>query len=309
MGEPTTSEPPPGAAAGPGGPLPAGPPQDSDDTRGVHLGVLYRHPVTVSLTITGLIAGFVIGTIVSGALIGAAVAAGVLALAALIVWLIASSRAKEDFLRAYAAARGLAREGRGSLPPATPLLRRGDDRYATERMRGGLPGGETGTLAHYTYEEESRDSKGNKQTTYYHFTVAICEIPECAVRVGELYCQRRFGFRFLDGFEDAFRSKRRVELESEQMDKRFETFADDDTDPNWLRQLFEPSFIVYLAEKAPESFAFELVAGLLCVNVKGHASSSAELDAVCEAAATVARRLREESAEQAVAGGPPAPAV
>ena len=307
MGEPTSSEAPPGAPASPQGPLPAGPPQDADDTRGKHLGALYRHPLTISLALTGAITGFVVGTLVWGAPIGGAIAAGILLLAALIVWLMASSRAKEDFLRAYAEARGLAREGRGPLPPATPLLRRGDDHYATERMRGALPGGETGTLAHYTYEEESRDSKGNKQTTYYHFTVVICEIPECAVRVGELYCQRRFGFRFLDGFEDAFRTKQRVEFESEHMDRRFETFADDDADPNWLRQLFEPSFIVYLAESAPESLAFELVAGLLCVNVKGHSDSSAELDALCEAAATVVRRLREESAEQPV--GAPSPPV
>jgi hypothetical protein len=172
-------------------------------------------------------------------------------------------------------------------------------------MDGVLPGGEPGTLAHYTYEETSRDSKGNRQTTHYHFTVALCEVHECAARVAELYCQRRVGFRFLDGFEDAFRTKRRVEVESDAMDKRFETFADADTDPNWLRQLFGPSFIVWLAEHAPQNFAFEFVAGALCVNVKGHADSAAELDALCEAAAAVARRLREEAAELPVGGPPP----
>src|SRR5918992_2381976 len=171
-------------------------------------------------------------------------------------------------------------------------------------MGGALPGGEPGPPAHYTYEEISRDSKGRRQTSHYHFTVALCEVPESAVRVGELYCQRRVGFRFLDGFEDVFRRKQRVEVESEAMDKRFETFADADADPNWLRQLFAPSFIVWLSEHAPENFAFELVAGALCVNVKGHADSAAELDALCEAAAAVARRLREESAEVPV-GGPP----
>jgi hypothetical protein len=277
-------------------------PLDDDDTRNAHLRALSRHPVFLSLTLTGLITGFVVATLVAGPLIGAAVAFGVLMVALAVILVMAGSRAKEDFLRAYAQARGLTRRGRSGLPPATPLLRRGDDRYASERMDGVLPGGDQGTLAHYTYEETTRDSKGNRQTTYYHFTVALCEVPESAIRVGELYCQRRFGFRFLDGFEDAFRRKQRVELESEAMDKRFETFADADTDPNWLRQLFEPSFIVWLSEQAPESLAFELVAGALCVNVKGHADSAAELDAICEAASTVARRLREESAEQAVAG-------
>jgi hypothetical protein len=312
MADSTRSVPPLGATGaatgGSGAPATGSPPVplDDDDTRGADLRALSRHPVTISLTITGLIAGFVVGTLVAGPPIGTAVAAGVVLVALAVIWLMANSRAKEDFLRAYAEARGLTRLGRGDLPPATPLLRRGDDNYASERMRGALPGGEPGTLAHFTYEEESYDSKGRKQTTYYHFTVVLCEVPESAVRIGELYCQRRVGFRFLDGFEDAFRRKQRVELESEAMDKRFETFADADADPNWLRQLFAPSFIVWLSDHAPENFAFELVAGALCVNVKGHADSATELDALCESAAAVARRVREESAEQLV-GRVPAP--
>jgi hypothetical protein len=280
-------------------------PVDDHDTRNAHLRALARNPFFVSLTLTGMIAGFVFGTLAAGALIGAAVAFGVLMIGLVVILAIATSRAKEDFLRAYAQGRSLTRKGRGSLIPATPLLRRGDDRYATERMDGVLPGGEPGTLAHYTYEETHRDSDGDRQTTYVHFTVVVCEVPESALRVGELYCQRRFGFRFMDGFEDAFRRKQRVEVESEMMDKRFETFADADADPNWLRQLFEPSFIVWLGEHAPEDFAFEIVAGVLCVNVKGHADSAAELDAICEAASAVARRLREESTEQPVTGAPP----
>ena len=184
---PAASAPPPGAGSAATGPLPPGPPLDEDDTRGVHLRRLAGHPVTISLTITGAIAGFVIGTIAAGAPIGGAAAGAVLVLALVIVWVMASSRAKEDFLNAYAGARGLVREGRGGLPPATPLLRRGDDRYATERMRGTLPGGEPGTLAHYTYEESSTDSKGNRHTTYYHFTVVLCDCSESAVQVAELY--------------------------------------------------------------------------------------------------------------------------
>lgn len=283
------------------------PPLDDDDTRGAHMRALGRHPVTVSLTITGVIAGFVIGTLAAGAPIGGAAAGGVLVIALIVVWALASQRAKEDFLNAYAGSRGLAREGRGSLAPVTPLLRRGDSRYATERMTGRLAGSEPGTLAHYTYEVKSTDSEGNRETTYYHFTVGICSVPESAVKTSELYCQRRFGFRFMDGFEDAFRRKQRVEVESELMDKRFETFAGADADANWLRQLFAPSFVVWLGEQAPESFAFELVAGGLVTNAKGHLDSAAELDAFCEATAMVAKRIREESLEQAVGGGAPSP--
>jgi hypothetical protein len=302
--QPPPSQPPPGGehevevVAPPSAPIPL----DADDTRGTHLKSLFRSPWTISLTITGLIIGFVAGTLAAGAPIGGAVAGGVLVLALIIVWAIATGRAKEDFLNAYAGGRGLVRQGKGPLEPMTPLLRRGDDRYADERMTGRLAGVEPGTLAHYTYEDRSTDSEGNQETTYYHFTVGICAVPESAVKTSELYLQRRFGFRFMDGFEDAFRRKQRVEVESELMDKRFETFADANADALWLRQLFSPSFIVWLGEQAPDGFAFELVAGGLVTNVKGHLKSAAELDAFCAATATVAKRLRDESTEQAVGG-------
>ncbi|MGI8462152.1 MAG: hypothetical protein ACR2OC_11060 [Solirubrobacterales bacterium] len=287
----------PGAAEA-GVPAAAGAlPADDDDTRGVHLRKIGFHPVTLTLAIIAMIAGFVIGTLAVGAAVGGAAAAGVLLLAVVIVWLMASSRAQEDFFNSYAQGRGLVRQGRGDLGPLTPLLCRGDDRYATERISGTLPGGEPGTLAHYTYEEIHTDSEGDRTTTYINFTVVVCQVAESAAKVRELICQRRFGFRFMDGFEDSFRTKKRIEVESEAMDKRFETFADPGTDPVWLRQLFEPSFIVWLAEQAPESFAFELVAGNLVTNVKGHADSAAELDAICEASSVVARRLREEALE------------
>ena len=297
------SEPPPGAheVSSPG-PAAAGPPADHDDTRGQHLRRFAGHPVTISLTLTLAIACFVIGTITVGVAVGGGAAAAAIVLAAIIVWVLASGRAKEDFLNAFAGSRGLVREGRGPLPPLTPLLRRGDDRYAVERMRGELAGSEPGVLAHYVYEETHTDSDGDRTTTEYQFTVGVCQVPESAMKTSELYLQRRFGFRFLDGFEDAFRRKQRVEVESEVMDKRFETFADPNTDANWLRQLFSPSFVIWLAEHAPESFAFELVAGGLVTNAKGHLKSAAELDAFCEATATVARRLREESLEAPVGG-------
>ena len=93
----------------------------------------------------------------------------------------------------------------------------------------------------------------------------------------------------------------------EALTERYEVFVGPEQDQNWLRQLFSPSFIVWLAESAPEWFRFELVDGYLCCYVKGHRESAAELDALAEATATVARRLREESEEsleQAIGSAP-----
>jgi hypothetical protein len=249
-------------------------PLDTDDTRSQHLRRLAGHPVTLSIGATAAIAALIAGTIVAGSIAIGASAEG----------------------------RGLSRESSGSLAPATPLLRRGDKRYAHQIMRGALPGEVEGTLALYTYEDIDRDSEGDDQTTYYHFTVALVDIPESARFVGELYAQRRFGFRFLDSAEDAFRTRERVTLESEALDKRAEIFAGAGEDQNWLRQLFSPTFVHWLGDESPEGTAFELVAGLLCVNVKGHAKTAADLDAICESAGVIARRIREESAEAPVGG-------
>ena len=293
---------PPGAEPAPGQPAAAArAPQDADDTRALHFKRLARHPVTLSLVLTLAIAALVGATLAADAIvIGLGAVAAIVLLALLIVFLIASAQAKEDFFRTYAEARGLSREERGVLPTGTPLLRRGDDRYAHQIMRGALPGGLEGAVALYTYEDTDTDSEGNRQTTYYNFTVVISDVPESAPYVGELYCQRRAGFRFLDSAEDAFRTRKRVELESEALDQRCEIFAGRDQDPNWLRQLFDPSFVYWLGDEAPDGTAFELVAGMLCVNVKGHLDSAAELDRVCEAAGAIAQRVREESLETAV---------
>ena len=114
----------------------------------------------------------------------------------------------------------------------------------------------------------------------------------------ELYCRRKFGLRSLEKFEDVFRgSKERVKLESEMLDERYEIFAGKSQDANRLRQLFSPTFIVWLTDSAPEKFAFELVGGTLCCYVNGHKKKAAELDTIRAASAAVASRLREEALE------------
>ena len=164
-------------------------------------------------------------------------------------------------------------------------------------FNGTLPGGVVGSLAHYTFEDKSQDSNGNESTTYYHFTIAVTQLPETAPFLSELAMQRRFGFRFLDSTEDVFRSRQRVEVESELADQKFEIFTGKNDEMNRARQVFTPTFIVWLGEEAHEGLAFELSAGALVVNAKGHLKTAPELDAFCEGAAVIARRVHEEAAE------------
>ncbi len=223
-----------------------------------------------------------------------------LLVALLVVFGIADSRSEDAFFEKFAAERRMAAEARRRhLPASTPLLGKGSDRYAVRVLEGPLGDGVEGLLALFTYEEQSTDGQGNQRTNTYHYTVGMTEVPECVYLAPELYCRRKFGLRSLEGLEDAFRSKKRVELESEALAERYEIFANPQLqDFNWLRQLFSPSFIVWLADSAPDKFAFELVGGHLCCYVNGHRKSAAELDGMRNATATVATRLREESLEE-----------
>jgi hypothetical protein len=155
-------------------------------------------------------------------------------------------------------------------------------------------------VALYTYTEVYYDKNGRHETDY-HFTVAMTDLPECRERLPELYANRKFGFRVFEKLEDVFRSRERVELESEKLDTEYEIFAGKGQDQNFLRQLFSPTFIVWMSDEAPEKFAFELEGGVLCCNVKGHKKSAAELDVMRASAARIARRIREEVREGASA--------
>jgi hypothetical protein len=212
----------------------------------------------------------------------------------------ANSQAEEDFFRAYAEERGMSRTERGQLPGSTPLLRKGDETKAEEILEGPLGDGATGTLALYTYTEVYHDKDGRHETDY-HFTVAMTEIPECRERLAELYANRKLGFRVFEKLEDVFRSKRRVKLESERLDEEYEIFTTKEQDQNFLRQVFSPTFIVWLTDEAPDKFAFELEDGVLCCNVKGHKKGATELDGMRGAASHIAARLRDEIREGAAA--------
>ena len=257
-----------------------------------------RKPLTLLLigvfaAIVGGALGGVIGPAVGGGAFVAALLAGVV-----IVFAIADSRAEEAFFQSYAKQHGLELGGRSPLPATTPLLRKGDARYAERTLSGVLAEGIEGILALYTYEDETTDSEGNSQTNYYRYTVGLVPLPESVAHVPELYCQRKFGLRSLEKFEDVFRrSKERVKLESEVLDEKYEIFAGKGQDAVWLRRLFSPTFIVWLTESAPKKFAFELVDGSLCCYVSGHKEKAEELDEICAATAAVAKRLHDESTE------------
>ncbi|HEX5758499.1 MAG TPA: hypothetical protein VF121_04855 [Thermoanaerobaculia bacterium] len=272
-------------------------PDDANDLRGVHARRLMSRPsVWIPVLLAPALVGPVVGDIASPA-IGLLAALAALSIGLGVVLWFADSRAGDDFFELYAQQRSLALDGESEMRAATPLLLRGSKRYAVRTLEGELGDGVEGTLALYTYEETTSTDKG-VQTSYFRYTLGLVEVPECAALVPELFCQRKSGLRALIGLEDALRkSRKRVRLESEGLDRRYEIFAGKDQDAAWLRRLFSPSFIVWLTDSAPKKFAFELWGGMLCCYVKGHKQSAKDLDAIRAASATVARRLRDEALE------------
>jgi len=291
-GSPPPTGPPPSADA----PPPSSQVDDADDLRKFHLSRLLRTTLTRVLIAVFTVAAAVAGLVFLGAA-GALIGFGAALLVSMVVVLVIADNASEDaFFDIYAQQRGMRRTGADDLPRATPLLRKGDERRADEVLQGPLGDSVDGELALYTYTDVYHDKNGRHESDY-HFTVSLIDLPDSASRVRGLYCNRKSGFSFLEGVEDAFRKNERVSLESAVMADEYEVFHRKDEDPNWVRQLFSPSFIVWLTESAPEKFAFELEDGVLCCNVKGHRKHAAQLDEIREAATAVAGRIREEVAE------------
>jgi hypothetical protein len=299
QGPPTSEDAPPPSDAPPpatDAPPPSSQVDDADDLRAFHLNRLLRKRLTQILIAIFVIVAAIVGALAASLAVGLIAAGGAVLISVIVVFFLADAASEDAFFDIYAQQRGMTRTEGGSLPPATPLLRKGDEREANEVLTGSLADGVDGTLALYTYTDVYYDKNG-RQETDYHFTLSMVALPACVQFVPGLYCNRKSGFRFMEKMEDVFRSKERVHLESEALEEHYEIFVDKGQDQNWLRQLFSPTFIVWLTDSAPEKFAFELESGELCCNVSGHKKDAAHLDGMREAAASVAQRIREESSE------------
>lgn len=214
------------------------------------------------------------------------------------VFWVADRNAARRFWELYAETRGLELGGRESLTGPTPLFQRGIDRYATRSLSGQIAPGLVGMLALFTYEDLVIGADGKPETKYYDFTIATCEVPECAPHIPELYGRPRHGLRSLQALADAFGAeKQRVTLESAALENRYEVFVAKGQDEVWTRRLFSPSFVYWLAESAPKKLSFELVDGSLVTYVPGHREDAGTLDRIAAATGTIAQRLLEESAQ------------
>ena len=94
---------------------------------------------------------------------------------------------------------------------------------------------------------------------------------------------------------------KKVELESTAFTEKYELWRERDQDEIKMRQLFAPSFVVWLAEH-PLAPGFELRAGELVVFIPGHCPEAGKLEFLLMAANEISKRIQAELTEAAQAG-------
>lgn len=184
------------------------------------------------------------------------------------------------------------RHGLVPVPPApveplTPLLAKGGT--LDPAFEGTLPGGVTGVVGRLTY-------RGAEGGGHFRFNVAHVQVPESQATVPRLFCIRRG--RLTDNTHYGMEI-RHSELwtESEILNERFKVQSGIYQDPNWMRQLFSPVFVDWLAAAEPHDFSFELAYGDLVGSIEFDDPDEHTLTKLCEATAFVAERIRKECRE------------
>lgn len=169
----------------------------------------------------------------------------------------------------------------GPLPTDGALLERGPT--IDGAAHGTLPGGRAGTIAHTTYTTRSDDT-----TTTHRHTAVVMRVPEAIGYAPFLQLGRASGYA--------------PEAKSFEPVPGMKVRADPGVDEGWLTELLSPAFCEWL-QRSPSDFGAELKRGVLTVFRDGHLRDRGELRSLCEDAAKIAERLREEAFEEVESGG------
>ncbi len=188
---------------------------------------------------------------------------------------------------AFAAERGLEPVPALGLGALTPLLVESKHCQVSPAARGRLGGEVDGLVGHLAYTR-------NKT---FRFNVALVEIPASTAFVPRLFCIRRGRSTRDDEFYGFEARHSKLWTESTALNQRYTISTSPYQDPNWMRQLFSPALVDYLATKPPADFSFELAYGILLGSVEDNDPGPGGLAALCDATAQVATRIARECGE------------
>jgi hypothetical protein len=275
-------------------------PANTNSTRSAHFRTLLGSSLSV---VGGAVGAAILFTIGAAKHIPALMIGGPVAVALLVIivsWFVADSQAENEFFARFAAAHQLNHWKTYNISEFTPLLAGGDRRHCEHWMES-----HGRAIGWFTFE--CREDNGDKPDTWepHHFTVATADIGEHGMaRFQGIYLRRRRGiFDRLDTDANWLRNHRlkKVELESTAFCERYELNADQDQDDIVLRQLFAPTFVVWLTEH-PLKPGFELRAGQLVVFIPDRCGEAGKLQFLLMAADEISKRIQAELSEAAQAG-------
>jgi hypothetical protein len=278
---------------------------DADSTRARHLREHLRgQAVAYSITL-GSVAALLAGAYLHSVLLIAAGPLAVVAIAVVIAFVTAGRESEADFFRAYASAHGFTITDRTELLPLTPLLGAGDERHCEQYMEGPLSErGISCGLGHYTFEiQRDRESGAGRHETH-DFTICVADLEQGISMFPGIFLTRRRGlFGFIDGEQWLSHvNRRKVELESAELCEHYDLYVDEAQDELQLRELFAPSFVLWLAQH-PLAPCFEYRAGTLVVYVERKLEDAGHLDWMLAAAAEIAARFAHEIEERRAPAG------
>jgi hypothetical protein len=162
--------------------------------------------------------------------------------------------------------RGLEQLPSASPGPLTPLLVEAKGQGLQPALRGALGEGVTGVVGQLAY----------RRNKTFRFQVALTEMPGATAFAPRVFCIRRGRSTRDDEFYGFEARHTKLWTESTALNERYEVSTSPFQDPNWLRQLFSPSFVDWLGTEPPGADG---------------------LAALCEATAHVATRIRGECEE------------
>jgi len=246
-------------------------------------------------------------------LAGLIIFVGILAIGLGIVYWIADSRAGAAFYLEYAKSRDfvLSEEPLGRQ---TELLRTGEGQRTDMRWDGPLDSEFSGSVAHWSYLTKTKDHQGNDRDVWNPYTIVMIPLESPAARLKELDVNHSMGrsdrveklSERASGTLDRLTAKagldltkrntklQRLTLESHELDEKYDIFVHEKSDQNFVRQLFSPSFIVWLTEAHR---TFQYGRGVLITSAGGHSDSVEALDNQIAGACEIARRLNAEALE------------
>jgi hypothetical protein len=275
-------------------------PANTESTKGVRFRALIGGSLAVVGGAIAVCAVFIAGAASHnvGVMVGGPIVVVIVVLA--IAYFVADSQAEDEFFKRFAEAHRLMHASKYSLAALTPLLGGGDRRHCEHWMQDD-------GLACGWFTFEVKHENGDKPDTWesHEFTLATVDLGELDMaRFQGIYLRRKRGiFDRLDSSSNWLRNHRlkKIELESTAFCDTYELSADQDQDEIVLRQLFAPSFVVWLSDH-PLQPGFELRAGTLVVFIPGHCGDAGKLEFLLMASAEIAKRVRAELTEAAQAG-------